>query len=155
MTGYRIPNQFRNSGERLVLRSNAFDESDRLRVIRYRHTWPTALLDCKRCHEDSCSRAGQSLPGICPFPGSVLPERWHPAYRPYRVISGAADVYELRVLARPVPYTVATICYASGFTKTARYAGWNSRAGWRVRGWPKQKLPGAFRCAQIERSKSI
>jgi len=61
----------------------------------------TGLLDCERCYEDSCSRAGQSLPGICPFPGSVPPQRRHPASRPYRVISGAADVYELRRFGTP------------------------------------------------------
>ena len=31
----------------------------------------------------------------------MLPQRWHPASRPYRVISGAADVYELRRFGTP------------------------------------------------------
>ena len=56
----------------------------------------TALLDCERCHGDSRGGPGQSLPGICPFPGSMLPQRLHPAHRPYRLISDAADVYRLR-----------------------------------------------------------
>ena len=31
----------------------------------------------------------------------MLPQRWHPASWPYRVISGAADVYELRRFGTP------------------------------------------------------
>ena len=59
------------------------------------------MLDCERCHGDSRSRSGQSLPGICPFPGSMLPQRLHPAHRPYRLISDAADVYRLRRFGTP------------------------------------------------------
>ena len=44
---------------------------------------------------------GRSLPGICPFPGSMLPQCWHPASRPYRLISGAADIYELLRFGTP------------------------------------------------------
>jgi hypothetical protein len=54
------------------------------------------LLDCERCRGDSRSRAGQLLPGICPFSGSMLPQRLRPAHRPYRLVSDAADVYRLR-----------------------------------------------------------
>jgi hypothetical protein len=44
---------------------------------------------------------GRSLPGICPFPGSMLPQRLHPASRPYRVIPDAADICELRCFGTP------------------------------------------------------
>src|SRR5258707_15814779 len=47
------PNQFRNAREGLVSRRKAFAESDRSRVIRYRHTWLADGTARKRSVEDS------------------------------------------------------------------------------------------------------
>src|ERR1700729_1752821 len=94
------PDQFRDAGERLVSRNKAFAESDRLRVTRYRHTW----LPVVRLRSVS-KRFTQVCRAIAPWHLPVFRQhattRWHPASRPYRVISGAADVYELRRFGTP------------------------------------------------------
>src|ERR1700733_80576 len=48
---------------------------------------------------------GNCFPGICPFPGSRLPQRLHPPIRPCRLIPDAAEVYRLRRFGRVRAHT--------------------------------------------------
>src|SRR5580704_8841981 len=92
---------------------------------------------------------------ICPLSGSLPADSWHAASFPPDQFVTFLSFSGSVALARPVPYILATICYASRFTKMARYPDLNSRASSRGRGSPKQKRPGALRYNQTKSSKSI
>ena len=87
---------------------------------------------------------------VRPFSGTLPADFWQPASFPLDQCTTFLAFSRSVLLARPVPYTLATICYASPFTKMARYPGSNSQASSRGRGSPKQKRPGVLLYTQTK-----